>query len=565
MHEGDEIAFSDFMAARWNALFRTAYLITGDRHQAEDLLQAALAKTFIAWKRVKAKEAADAYVRRVMINTAASRWKRGRRESVVAVLPDRGHDGGMESATTQVVLWERICALPPRMRATLVLRYYEDLTEAETARELGCSLGAVKSQTHHALKRLRDSFGEMDEDVRHGRHHQGEQMNDLTTQVRETLTGEAHEVQPPPIDHVGFDAAVRAARRRRRGSIAAVGAVAALTLVVGYGLSSGSDSSAPLTPATGSTSGSIHHPAILLAGPGEVGSIAEDDSGYGKVSIDVAHVEEVFRAYDGLLLIGDDSRLLHVAVSGDSNAFGRAQPVTEEAILSVVVSKDGRTAAWTTLDGSVEVYDLVRDEQMRRFNVGRQAQLFGIDGSDVLLRDPGHDGWGQGVYLDTGEGASTYLVGPSDGSVTSADISRTTISLTSGNTTVFFDRTHGQPAEATPPVEASEGHLSPDGAHYLGLSTIETADGLAPPVAVWDTQTGSRLDFTDLPRPSWTATWLDSRSIAITGRDVADGGDLNAGTNDIYACELASMRCGFVRKNFFKGEPQLPNAMRAMF
>ena len=78
----DEIAFSDFMAARWNALFRTAYLITGDRHEAEDLLQTAMAKTFVAWKRVRAKEAADAYVRRVMVNTAASRWKRGRRETI---------------------------------------------------------------------------------------------------------------------------------------------------------------------------------------------------------------------------------------------------------------------------------------------------------------------------------------------------------------------------------------------------------------------------------------------------------------------------------------------------
>ncbi len=173
MQVSDELAFGDFMAARWNALFQTAYLITGDRHQAEDLLQSALAKTFVAWKRVKAKEAADAYVRRVMVNTAATRWKRRRHETLVDVAPDPGHDGGMESATTQVVLWERICALPPRMRATLVLRYYEDLTEAETARELGCSVGAVKSQTHHALKRLRDAFGETDDNLAMGELFRG--------------------------------------------------------------------------------------------------------------------------------------------------------------------------------------------------------------------------------------------------------------------------------------------------------------------------------------------------------------------------------------------------------
>ena len=160
MRDSDEVAFGDFMAARWTALFRTAYLITGDRHEAEDLLQTSLAKTFVSWRRVRDKGAADAYVRRVMVNTAASRWRSGRHEQATAVLPDAGHDGGVESATTQVVLWQRISELPPRMRATLVLRYYEDLTEAETARELGCSVGAVKSQTHHALKRLRSSLGD---------------------------------------------------------------------------------------------------------------------------------------------------------------------------------------------------------------------------------------------------------------------------------------------------------------------------------------------------------------------------------------------------------------------
>lgn len=160
MRDSDEVAFGDFMAARWTALFRTAYLITGDRHEAEDLLQTSLAKTFVSWRRVRDKGAADAYVRRVMVNTAASRWRSGRHEQATAVLPDAGHDGGVESATTQVVLWQRISELPPRMRATLVLRYYEDLTEAETAREMGCSVGAVKSQTHHALKRLRSSLGD---------------------------------------------------------------------------------------------------------------------------------------------------------------------------------------------------------------------------------------------------------------------------------------------------------------------------------------------------------------------------------------------------------------------
>jgi len=160
MRNSHEIAFDEFMAARWSALFRTAYLITGDRHEAEDLLQAAMAKAYVAWRKVRAKEAADAYVRTIMVNTATSRWRKRRREHLTDVVPDPGHDGGVESTTTQVVLWNAIQALPPRMRATLVLRYYEDLTEAETATQLGCSVGSVKSQTHHALKRLRTTLGD---------------------------------------------------------------------------------------------------------------------------------------------------------------------------------------------------------------------------------------------------------------------------------------------------------------------------------------------------------------------------------------------------------------------
>lgn len=159
MQASDEVAFSDFMAARWSALFRTAYLITGDRHQAEDLLQTAMAKTYVGWDRIVSKQAADAYVRRAMINTAASRWRKHRRERLTDDVPDRGGDGGLAQSDDRMALWRHIKELPPRMRATLVLRFYEDLTEAQTAAELGCSVGSVKSQTHRALGRLRAALG----------------------------------------------------------------------------------------------------------------------------------------------------------------------------------------------------------------------------------------------------------------------------------------------------------------------------------------------------------------------------------------------------------------------
>jgi len=149
-----ELTFDEFMAARWGPLFRTAYLLTGERHDAEDLLQTALARTCVRWGSIRDKGAADAYVRRAMVHLAQRQWKGRGREVVREHLPDEAHDHlGMRA--DHLTLWAEIRKLPTRMRATLVLRYFEDLSVEATARELGCSEGAVKSQTHHALRRLR--------------------------------------------------------------------------------------------------------------------------------------------------------------------------------------------------------------------------------------------------------------------------------------------------------------------------------------------------------------------------------------------------------------------------
>ena len=160
MRAGDEAEFSEFVSARWAALFRTAYLLTGNRHDAEDLLQGALANTYVGWGRIRNRGATEAYVRRALVNAASRGWSRRGRTVVTDEVPDPGHDGGLGLLADQALLWRAVCDLPPRMRATLVLRYYEDLSEADTAAALDCSLGSVKSQTHHALKRLRAALGE---------------------------------------------------------------------------------------------------------------------------------------------------------------------------------------------------------------------------------------------------------------------------------------------------------------------------------------------------------------------------------------------------------------------
>ena len=165
MDEQGREAFRAYVAARSPALLRTAYLLTGSRADAEDLLQTALAKTYLAWDRIREREAVDGYVRRVLVNTQTSRSRRRRvAEYPTDELPERssGRDAA-EDLALHDALWTALAGLPKRQRAMVVLRYYEDLSEAETAQVLGVSVGTVKSTTSRALAKLRDTAGLRDD------------------------------------------------------------------------------------------------------------------------------------------------------------------------------------------------------------------------------------------------------------------------------------------------------------------------------------------------------------------------------------------------------------------
>lgn len=155
-----EEEFRDFVAARSGALLRTAYLLAGDWATAEDLLQTALTKTYLAWKRHGGIDAVEPYARRVLVNTSTSWWRRRwHGERPTEVLPERAATDEMEQQLDRDVLWRHLRALPARQRAVLVLRYYEDLSEAQTAALLDISPGTVKSQTSRALNTLRRRLG----------------------------------------------------------------------------------------------------------------------------------------------------------------------------------------------------------------------------------------------------------------------------------------------------------------------------------------------------------------------------------------------------------------------
>ncbi|MDT0274823.1 SigE family RNA polymerase sigma factor [Blastococcus goldschmidtiae] len=149
-----EAGFADFVGQWSPALLRVAFLLTGDRGLAEDLLQTALLKTSRRWSKLADHRAAYPYVRRVLVTTYAS-WRRRHRvgEVLTDQLPEHGGAGGEPVPTGRAVA--ALDALPPRMRAVIVLRFYEDLSEADTAAALGCSVGSVKSQASRGLARLR--------------------------------------------------------------------------------------------------------------------------------------------------------------------------------------------------------------------------------------------------------------------------------------------------------------------------------------------------------------------------------------------------------------------------
>ncbi|WP_088991229.1 SigE family RNA polymerase sigma factor [Micromonospora chokoriensis] len=154
-------SFADFVRAETAGLTRLAYLLTGDRHHAEDLVQVALARVAVRWERVADPRA---YLRRVLCTQAASWWRRRRArppERLDGVVPERPDPG--DDAEVRLVLWTALARLTARQRAVLVLRYYEDRTETETAELLGCRVGTVKSQTRHALGRLRVLAPELSE------------------------------------------------------------------------------------------------------------------------------------------------------------------------------------------------------------------------------------------------------------------------------------------------------------------------------------------------------------------------------------------------------------------
>lgn len=161
----DSDSFEEFVAGRYAALVRSAYLLVGNRADAEDLVQTALSKVVPVWQRIE--QDPERYVRTVLVRESVNRWRRRRwREVGVATVPDVADLPATDAVVTdRLALRQALGQLPPKQRAVVVLRFYEDLTVAEVAAILTCSEGTVKSQTHDALARLRQLLPEANDDL----------------------------------------------------------------------------------------------------------------------------------------------------------------------------------------------------------------------------------------------------------------------------------------------------------------------------------------------------------------------------------------------------------------
>jgi RNA polymerase sigma-70 factor (sigma-E family) len=160
--DGREADFTAYVHARQESLLRFAFLVTADPEAAKDLVQSALTKAYLRWDRISSLGAPDAYLRRIIVNEHTSWWRAAWRHREVTSTPlvEVSTHPSSEQSPRDAELWAHIVALSPMQRAIVVLRFYEDLTEAQTADVLGCSVGTVKTHSSRAMERLRTRLKE---------------------------------------------------------------------------------------------------------------------------------------------------------------------------------------------------------------------------------------------------------------------------------------------------------------------------------------------------------------------------------------------------------------------
>jgi RNA polymerase sigma-70 factor (sigma-E family) len=223
-HEVDE-EFASYVRARQHRLLPAAYLVCGDAHLAEGLLRSALVKLALRWDRVR-NDTPDLHVRRMLYRDAVSAWRRTRRDSIADVLPDADSRGLSAAVAARLDLERALATLTPRERGVVVLRFFEDRTDADTAEVLGISVGTVQRQTLAALARMRQRLPDRSPAHRRGAVETDRDLSSLLDRVAAEL---------PEVDfvHDAWQGALEERARRRRRLLGGLGSAAAAALAVG--------------------------------------------------------------------------------------------------------------------------------------------------------------------------------------------------------------------------------------------------------------------------------------------------------------------------------------------
>ena len=540
MRPSDEDGFTDFVRAHTPTLFRTAFLMTGDYQRAEDLLQATLVRVYQRWPRVAEMELPVAYARKVLVSQSVSWWRRrSSHESPLVLRDNTARSDRTEEFVEHERVWQAVLTLPPRQRAVTVLRYYEDLSEAEIARTLGMAPGTVKSHAHAASRRL---AGLLAEPVVQPARRDAMSLDERLSRAVHHVAGA---VEAPEID---LDAVRSGARARRVRTVTATTLprwwsilVTAAALLADPG--SGDATPDPVTP-----------PGIV----GE-GAVWYDDAGLHRGAVvEETPVDVLDDGGAGVLALVRTGAVYRDPATEDVwfHPWGGEPRVVGHTLDWPGGDPAGDLAVW--LEGSeLVVYDTARGQEVSRSEPpdivadyqAREHDKGGNGFKHVSTEEVVWSGTDAVYRLDLRTGEYSTLWELESNAPYLEDVHETTQVWGDIQDFSLSVRTPGQPESHLPGLEPF-GRLSADGSYVL--APWESEEG-SHGAAIADVPSGSVWNLPGRPFYAWISWSYGDLAVVLEDRNSGQ----NDARQDLLACDPARRECDPLP---FRGEVLLPTS-----